>query len=217
MLKTIDFGFASCSAHEQSDLLTAPMAFQMVGARHICGTCGALWTVEPCGANLTSNHPGPPHSPRSWWNSGGTLVEPSWNLTSGPPRTTPEPIWAETPKLSAVGEKGVYPQSEDGPMVLLTSDRIDLLNAPKVYPRFLGQLSLFSIHGLTPNALELFSLWGSRYVTHQKGESRKMSPVCQSKPRVRGKLTQAVNRESKPRLGVLKTKGRSCRTSHLAA
>ena len=38
------------------------------------------------------------------------LVEPSWNpgrttLTSGPPRTTPEPIWAETPKLSAVGGK----------------------------------------------------------------------------------------------------------------
>ena len=32
-------------------------------------------------------------------------MEPSWNLTSGPPRTTPEPIWAETPKLSAVGEK----------------------------------------------------------------------------------------------------------------
>ena len=39
-----------------------------------------------------------------------TRVEPSWNLvepggtlvdrlTSGPPRTTPEPIWAETPKL----------------------------------------------------------------------------------------------------------------------
>ena len=36
-----------------------------------------------------------------WWNSGGI----PWNLTSGPPRTTPEPIWAETPKLSAVGEK----------------------------------------------------------------------------------------------------------------
>ena len=35
----------------------------------------------------------------------GTLVEPWWNLTSGLPRTTPEPIWAETPKLSAVGEK----------------------------------------------------------------------------------------------------------------
>ena len=32
-------------------------------------------------------------------------MEPSWNLTSGPPRTTPEPIWAETPKLSGVGEK----------------------------------------------------------------------------------------------------------------
>ena len=40
-----------------------------------------------------------------WWNCGGTLVEPSWNLTSGPLRTTPGPIWAETPKLSAVGEK----------------------------------------------------------------------------------------------------------------
>ena len=38
------------------------------------------------------------------WNPGGTLVEPwwnprSWNLTSGPPRTTPEPIWAETPSV----------------------------------------------------------------------------------------------------------------------
>ena len=30
-------------------------------------------------------------------------MEPSWNLASGPPRTTPEPIRAETPKLSAVG------------------------------------------------------------------------------------------------------------------
>ena len=30
-------------------------------------------------------------------------MEPSWNLTSRPPRTTPEPIWAETPKLPAVG------------------------------------------------------------------------------------------------------------------
>ena len=42
-------------------------------------------------------------------NPGGTLVEPLvepwWNLSSGSPRTTPEPIWAETPKLSAVGEK----------------------------------------------------------------------------------------------------------------
>ena len=41
----------------------------------------------------------------AWWNFGGTLAQPSRNLTSGPPRTTPEPIWAETPKLSAVGEK----------------------------------------------------------------------------------------------------------------
>ena len=50
--------------------------------------------------------PKPPRSPcRTWWNYGGTLVEPSWNLASGLPRTTPEPIWAETPKLSAVGEK----------------------------------------------------------------------------------------------------------------
>ena len=48
----------------------------------------------------------PPRSPhRTSWNPGGTLVEPSWNLTSGPPQTTPEPIWAETTKLSAVGKK----------------------------------------------------------------------------------------------------------------
>ena len=44
-----------------------------------------------------------------WWNPGGTLVEPLvepwWNLSSGSPRTTSEPIWAETPKLSAVGDK----------------------------------------------------------------------------------------------------------------
>ena len=32
-------------------------------------------------------------------------MEPSWNLTSGPPRTTPEPTCAETPKISADGEK----------------------------------------------------------------------------------------------------------------
>ena len=54
-----------------------------------------------------------------WWKPGGTLVEPYlkppslaepaageplvepwWNLSSGSARTTPEPIWAETPKLS---------------------------------------------------------------------------------------------------------------------
>ena len=43
--------------------------------------------------------------PAALMEAGGTLVEPWWNLTSGPPRTTPEPIWAETPKLSAVWGK----------------------------------------------------------------------------------------------------------------
>ena len=42
----------------------------------------------------------PPRSlRRTSCNPRGTLVEPWWNLTWGPPRTTPEPIWAETPKL----------------------------------------------------------------------------------------------------------------------
>ena len=39
----------------------------------------------------------------------GTLVEPSWALVEAYLRSAPdphEPIWAETPKLSAVGEKG---------------------------------------------------------------------------------------------------------------
>ena len=39
---------------------------------------------------------------------GGTLVKLWWTLVEPclrPPRTTPEPIWAETPKLSAVGER----------------------------------------------------------------------------------------------------------------
>ena len=53
--------------------------------------CGALFQC--------SHHPASLAEPR------GTLVEPSWNLASGSPRTTPEPIWAETPKFSAVGEK----------------------------------------------------------------------------------------------------------------
>ena len=35
----------------------------------------------------------------------GTFVEPWWK----PPWTTPEPIWAETPKLSAVGDKNRNP------------------------------------------------------------------------------------------------------------
>ena len=43
-------------------------------------------------------------------------MEPSWNLTSGLPRTTPEPIWAQTPKLSAVGEKtGSAPGQKKNP------------------------------------------------------------------------------------------------------
>ena len=62
-----------------------------------------------------------------WWNpprgilvepwsnpAGGTLVEPSWNLTPGSPRTTPEPIWAETPKLSVFGEKVVLSSGQQG-------------------------------------------------------------------------------------------------------
>ena len=60
--------------------------------------CGALFsarTTPQSSQNLVE----------LWWNPSGTLVEPSWNLTSGPPRTTPEPIWAETPKLSAVRGK----------------------------------------------------------------------------------------------------------------
>ena len=49
--------------------------------------CGALSSVAP------------PRSPRrASWNPRGTLVESSWNLTSGPPWKTPEPTWAETPK-----------------------------------------------------------------------------------------------------------------------
>ena len=41
---------------------------------------------------------------KPWWNPGGPWwMESAWNLASGLPRTTPERIWAETPKLSAVG------------------------------------------------------------------------------------------------------------------
>ena len=44
----------------------------------------------------------PPRSlPRTSWNPRGTLVEPYLRAS----RTTPEPICAETPKLSAVGRK----------------------------------------------------------------------------------------------------------------
>ena len=67
--------------------------------------------LEEIGGTLVEPHlklPRPPRPCRTWWNpggTGGTLVELWWNLSSGSPRTTPEPIWAETPKLSAVGEK----------------------------------------------------------------------------------------------------------------
>ena len=63
--------------------------------------------------NLTSNHPRSPC--RTWSNSGGNLVEPWWNPGGTlvkpwvepwvEPWWNPEPIWAETPKLSAVEEK----------------------------------------------------------------------------------------------------------------
>ena len=52
--------------------------------------CGALFSAR------TTPHPSQ-NLVEPWWNS--------WNLTPGPPRTTPEPIWAETPKLSAGGKK----------------------------------------------------------------------------------------------------------------
>ena len=51
----------------------------------------------------TPTNPLPPFPQKI--SSGGTLVELSWKLTSGPPRTTPNPIWAETPNLAAVAEK----------------------------------------------------------------------------------------------------------------
>ena len=41
--------------------------------------------------NLTSNHPGPPRSPRrTWWNPGGTLVEPK--TERGRPRYKITPV-----------------------------------------------------------------------------------------------------------------------------
>ena len=71
-----------------------------------CGSLFSARTTPQPSQNLVE----PSWNPRGtlvepWWNPGGTLVELSWNLTAGPPRTTPEPIWAETPKLSAVGEQ----------------------------------------------------------------------------------------------------------------
>ena len=54
--------------------------------------CGALFSAR------TTPQPSQ-NLVEPWWSPGRTLVEPSWNLTSRPPRTTPELIWAETPKL----------------------------------------------------------------------------------------------------------------------
>ena len=46
---------------------------------------------------------------QNWWNPAGTLVEPlvepCFNLISGSARTTPEPIWAETPSFQLLGKK----------------------------------------------------------------------------------------------------------------
>ena len=61
--------------------------------------------ISPTACGCSFFTPQPLQNPvEPLWKSRGTLV--LWNLASGPPRTTPEPIWAETPKLSAVGEKG---------------------------------------------------------------------------------------------------------------
>ena len=65
-----------------------------------------------------------------WWNPGGTLVEPSCNLTSGPPRTTPEPIWAETPKLSAVGQKTLFQIQKQQDVSMPTFTKLSLGTSP---------------------------------------------------------------------------------------
>ena len=57
--------------------------------------CGALFSARATPQQILVE--------RSW-NPGGTLVEPSWNLTSGPPRTTPQPIWAETQSFQLLGK-----------------------------------------------------------------------------------------------------------------
>ena len=48
------------------------------------------------------------------WNRGGTLVEPWWNYLTSPARTTPELIWAATPKLS-VGERTKHESQKGRP------------------------------------------------------------------------------------------------------
>ena len=46
-----------------------------------------------------------PQPRRTWWNPGGNVVEPCGTLVEPYLRAAPDPIWAETPKLAAVGEK----------------------------------------------------------------------------------------------------------------
>ena len=67
---------------------------------------GEVISPTACGAFFSARTTPQPSQNRvePWWNPRGILVEPSWNLSSGSPQTNPEPIWAETPKLSAVGE-----------------------------------------------------------------------------------------------------------------
>ena len=75
---------------------------------------------------------------------GGTLVEPSWNIASGPPQTTPEPIWAETPKLSAVGEKRKPTQRRIDPACRWCASEGSLsalaLSRPRWRPQLLSSL-----------------------------------------------------------------------------
>ena len=64
--------------------------------------CGALFSACTTHfAALASWNPGGTLV-EPWWNPGGTLVEPYLRAAPDHPK---EPIWAETPRLSAVGEK----------------------------------------------------------------------------------------------------------------
>ena len=138
VLKTINFSFAQCFAHEQSNLLspqfTAPMAFQTAGARHIASLQGKprnpaehLWNfcgtlVEPCGTLVESlrnsvepcetspqGRSGPSHSPRrTSWNPGGALVECSWNLASNHPGPPRRTLW--NPARTLVELYGTLPR-----------------------------------------------------------------------------------------------------------
>ena len=54
----------------------------------------------------------PPRSPRrTSWNPRGTLVEPWWNPRGTLPRTTPEPIWAETKQTNKTRQTPTYQTS----------------------------------------------------------------------------------------------------------